>query len=615
MQLTIKNKLYALAVSVVTALLVLFIINNGISNTQDTLNRIALDNARLQVDMLMLRRNEKDFLMRQDLKYLDKFSKNVQKANNDLTTMLVDINETDLSDTEARKLSGFLKTYQQKFESLVKATEEKGLDKDSGHYGRLRRATHDLESHLNVSNNDKALVLLLTLRRHEKDFILRNDPKYVDRLNATANKLTNLLSSDSQASSYIEKYVYEFGAFYDITKTIGLSEKEGIRGEMRQSVHKLETSLKSLSSYYDAEIESSLEHSKWMQVSVSLVISLAIAAGLLIISRQVVVPIEHLSNSFEDIRKSDDLTKRIAVLREDEIGAASKDFNILIEYFHKMVGKIYESVTKLESATGIVSQSVHNTQNSINQQAMQSDMVATAVTEMGAAANDIAKNAETTAATVNSVHDSAQLGAKKVQATIGCVGNLADSLVSAGDNMAQLKEKSDGITSVLDVIKGIAEQTNLLALNAAIEAARAGEQGRGFAVVADEVRTLAIRTQDSTAEITNIINELQSSTAEIANVVEQCKEEGVNSASMAKEAGEVLETIMTEMQTISQMSTEIATAVEQQSNVVEEINLNVLQITNLGEEINSESNANVAATKDVSAQATLLHETVDIFKV
>ncbi len=615
MRLTIKNKLYLLAASIVLALIILFSLNSSITNTQDTLGKIALDNSRLQVDMLMLRRNEKDFLMRQDLKYLDKFTKNVKKAEVDLRAMLADIAKTDLSDAEVQKLGGLLNTYKDKFESLVRTTERKGLDKDSGHYGSLRKATHNLESHLNSQNNDRALVLLLTLRRHEKDFILRSDPKYVDRLNATANQLTQLLRSDAQASSFIDKYVYEFTEFFKITQQIGLSEKEGIRGEMRQAVHQLETSLKSLSSYYDEEISDSLAQSKILQLLISILVSLAIIAGLVLISRQIILPIEHLSKSFEDIRKSDDLTKRIEVLRDDEIGDVSKDFNILIDYFHKMVEKIYTSVTKLESATEIVSQSVHNTQGSINQQAMQSDMVATAVTEMGAAANDIAKNAETTAATVNSVHDSAQLGSEKVQSTIGCVGSLANSLVSAGDSMNQLKEKSDGITSVLDVIKGIAEQTNLLALNAAIEAARAGEQGRGFAVVADEVRTLAIRTQDSTAEITNIINELQNSTTEIVGVVEQCKEEGVNSASMAKEAGEVLETIMSEMQTISQMSTEIATAVEQQSNVVEEINLNVMQITNLGEEINSESNSNVAATKDVSEQATLLHETVDIFKV
>jgi len=615
MKLTIKQKLYLLAICVVLALCTLFFAGRIMLAKQDHLTSVASANAQLQIDMLMLRRNEKDFLMRQDLKYLDKFDGNMKKAESSLALMLDELSYTSLSNNQALALRAPLQEYKKQFHALVSATEEKGLDKDLGHYGKLRRATHDLEKHLNAQNNDRALVLLLTLRRHEKDFILRSDSKYVTRLESTAAQLQQLLSADNQASVFINRYVTEFNAFHAISQQIGLSEKEGIRGQMRGAVHKLESSLKSLSSYYDEAIEDSLATTQIVKVFISLSISIAITLGIILIARQIIFPIEHLSRSFEDIRKSDDLTKRIEILRDDEIGAASKDFNILIDYFHNTVQKINTSVAKLESATSIVSQSVHNTQNSIDMQATQSDMVATAVTEMGATANDIAKNAESTAETVNQANQSAQLGTEKVQQTIERVNVLADSLVAAGDSMNLLKEKSDGITSVLDVIKGIAEQTNLLALNAAIEAARAGEQGRGFAVVADEVRTLAIRTQDSTAEITNIINELQSSTSNIAGIVEQCKDAGVDSAEMAKEAGDVLQEIISEMQVVNQMSTEIATAVEEQSNVVEEINSNVMQITDLGEEISKESGANAKATNDVSEQASLLHDTVNIFKV
>lgn len=615
MSLTIKQKLYLLAATVVVALLVLILEGRYIASQQRHLGEVVDTNSQLQIDMLMLRRNEKDFLMRQDLKYLDRFNINMSKAEKTLENLITHIGHTSLSSQQAEALATPLSDYKELFNQLVSLTEKRGLDKDLGHYGSLRKATHNLESHLNAQGNNEALVQLLTLRRHEKDFILRSDAKYVSRLQATSNNLKKLVQQDTVAINFVKQYVNEFNAFYKISEQIGLSEKEGVRGEMRSGVHQLESELKKLSEFYSQAVTDSLEKSQAIQLIASLLISLFIVVAIIVIARQVISPIEHLSSSFEDIRKSDDLTKRVEILREDEIGKASKDFNILLDYFHKMVQKINVSVDKLEEATESVSQSVHNTQQSIHQQATQSDMVATAVTEMGAAANDIAKNAELTASTVHSAHSSAELGSNKVQLTIERVNNLAKTLVVAGDGMTKLKDKSDGITSVLDVIKGIAEQTNLLALNAAIEAARAGEQGRGFAVVADEVRTLAIRTQDSTAEITNIINELQSSTTEIVGVVEQCRDEGETSASTAQEAGDVLEKIMQEMQTVNQMTTEIATAVEQQSNVVDEINRNVMQITDLGDAINKESNANVTATEEVSNQAKLLHDTVNIFKV
>jgi methyl-accepting chemotaxis protein len=216
---------------------------------------------------------------------------------------------------------------------------------------------------------------------------------------------------------------------------------------------------------------------------------------------------------------------------------------------------------------------------------------------------------------VNSTNSNAQLGVRRVNDAIAKVNSLADALVNTGDNMDRLKEKSDGITSVLDVIKGIAEQTNLLALNAAIEAARAGEQGRGFAVVADEVRTLAMRTQESTSQIGTIISELQESTTVIADAVNHCRDQGLESAERAKEAGEVLQQIMEDMDAITGMAQEIATAVDEQSHVVEEINSNVHEIKSLSNSVNEQSTSNTKAVDDVSQQAKILYETISIFKV
>ena len=234
-------------------------------------------------------------------------------------------------------------------------------------------------------------------------------------------------------------------------------------------------------------------------------------------------------------------------------------------------------------------------------------MVATAVTEMGIVAGEIADNARLTKERTDEASIKAVEGKDKLDSTVVNINQLSEQLISAGDEIVQLQEKSNGITSVLEVIKGIAEQTNLLALNAAIEAARAGEQGRGFAVVADEVRTLAVRTQDSTAEITAIISELQATTSEIVNTVGMCKEQGLNSVTQAQETEEVLNEIITDVNSIAEMTVLVATAVEQQAIVVKDVDENIIRIRDIGEQVASDSQENSRASDDVAALASELH--------
>jgi methyl-accepting chemotaxis protein len=181
--------------------------------------------------------------------------------------------------------------------------------------------------------------------------------------------------------------------------------------------------------------------------------------------------------------------------------------------------------------------------------------------------------------------------------------------------VTQLEQDAVTIGSVLDVIRGIAEQTNLLALNAAIEAARAGEQGRGFAVVADEVRSLAQRTQDSTQEIESIISTLQQRTQEVVNVMERCKTQGNASSEQAVQAGSLLYSISEDVQTIMDMSTQIATAIDEQNQVASEVNKNVIKIRDIAEQAAAHSETNAQTSEEVSAQAEVLHKAIEKFNV
>ncbi len=251
----------------------------------------------------------------------------------------------------------------------------------------------------------------------------------------------------------------------------------------------------------------------------------------------------------------------------------------------------------------------------MSKQLNETDMVATAITEMGATIDEIAKNTELAAGKAEQTHHNAQEGQIGVEDTISKIQSLAQQLDDSANVVAELEKDSQTIGSVLDVIRGIAEQTNLLALNAAIEAARAGEQGRGFAVVADEVRSLAMRTQESTEEIASIIQTLQSRTHSIVDIMEQSQKQGGESAQQAASAGTLLAQINADVTNIMDMSTQIAAAIEEQSMVAAEVNKNVVVIRDIAEESAQAAEENATASDEVRHRADYLHQAVSQFKI
>jgi len=314
------------------------------------------------------------------------------------------------------------------------------------------------------------------------------------------------------------------------------------------------------------------------------------AGGLLIVilslsawfTARIVAPLGFTAEAMRDIAEGEgDLTRRLETRNADEVGAVTVGFNTFAAKIHDLVREVKAGVIDLTSATKQMQTVVTTTHQDAGHQRDETQQVAAAVNEMVAAITQVAGNASEAALAASNADTRAVEGQKLVIGTIDTISDLAEDVKEAGGAIEQLDTYTDQITGVVNVIKEIAEQTNLLALNAAIEAARAGEQGRGFSVVADEVRTLATRTQASTDEIQQMIDRLLSGVAKAVEVIERSKNKADTTVEQAQSAGEALGEITNAVNTITDMNTQIASAAEQQTSVAEEISQSIHNIADI----------------------------------
>ena len=312
---------------------------------------------------------------------------------------------------------------------------------------------------------------------------------------------------------------------------------------------------------------------------------------------------------------SGDLTHQVSYESDDEFGQMANDLNNAVSTQRQMISHVLNTVEQLATAGEELSAVTDQTTRTVSEQRSQTEQVATAMNEMTATVQEVAGNITQTADAAHEADAETQEGATVVQEAVEKINTLAQQIETSAQTIAEVEKNSEAISAVLDVIRGIAEQTNLLALNAAIEAARAGEQGRGFAVVADEVRTLAGRTQQSTEEINEMIEKLQSGSRRAVEVMEQSREQSQSAVEYAARSGDALRTISDAVQKISQMSAQIASAAEEQRAVSEEINRNIVHINDLAEQTASGAEETATASQDLSRMASDLQGLVMQFKV
>ena len=290
-------------------------------------------------------------------------------------------------------------------------------------------------------------------------------------------------------------------------------------------------------------------------------------------------PLQQIKANLDDIAAGEgDLTRRLPVTSNDELGQLAGSFNRFVEKVHGLVRQIVEMTGQLTELVNQVSDQAQRSEQAMAQQRHETDQVATAINQMSAAAHEVAKSAQNAAEAAQQTDREGQAAKTVVDGSIQRIHSLVEDIRSSGVSLDSLQQDVQSIVSVLDVIRSIAEQTNLLALNAAIEAARAGEAGRGFAVVADEVRALASRTQQSTQEIQGMIDRLQQGTQQSVTSMRRSSDAGELTSEQANKAGESLDAIAQLIATINAMNAQIASAAEEQTAVAEEINRSVHQI-------------------------------------
>lgn len=618
----IRSKLLLSAAVSVTAVIAMFGLQLYTNSVESELSHAAQTVLELERDVLLLRKNEKDFFGRKDIQYVEK-----HKQTHDQIDGMIPRLESIFKkyDVPVASLEGFdrnLNQYQLAFNEVVQLQQEIGLTPKTGLYGTLRTAVHNIESMLKEYDQLSLQVAMLQLRRNEKDFMLRREMSYVETFDSNIVVFNTSLRSSSldfdtqnKIAALIDQYQKDFKSLVSKEQQLGLDEKQGTMAQLIAANKLTESSADELHNLALKAIDETDNSSRNIGIAVFLIIALILGIITYLIIRSIINPVERITQVISRIEVSKNLTLRCDASTQDELGKIAQHFNSMVGSFQQLIEQVIESASTINTSSKSVSENAMLASEGVAQQLNETDMVATAITEMGATIDEIAKTTELAALKAGKTHDNAQLGQTEVEQTILKIRQLSEQINTSASVVDELERDSETIGSVLDVIRGIAEQTNLLALNAAIEAARAGEQGRGFAVVADEVRSLAMRTQTSTQEIANIIQTLQSRTRSIVQLMDASQKQGAESAEQAAAAGELLKLINNDVRNIMDMSTQIAAAIEEQSMVAAEVNKNVVVIRDIAEQSSHAADANASASDELRTRAEYLVSAVSHFKI
>ncbi len=354
----------------------------------------------------------------------------------------------------------------------------------------------------------------------------------------------------------------------------------------------------------------------WSNIGLSL---LGLIITIIVVSMLVtrgVAPLQHVVASLQDVAAGEgDLTARLKVESHDEVGDVAKAFNAFMDKLHPLIKDIRSSAQEVQSAAGDLDKQTTQSSQKMSSHCLETDKVVAAVTEMSATAREVANNTNATSQAIESANSQINEARDEVNSAIEGISELVKEVNLTSEAILELSQRTEQITKVLNVIGEIAEQTNLLALNAAIEAARAGEQGRGFAVVADEVRSLASRTQNSTQEIGEMLKALHQGVSKAVNSMKVSQQRGETTAQESIHIKESLAGISVAVSTIQDMGIQTASAAEQQSTVAEDINQNLVAIQQIVNQLSDNLQHSEAISTRLAQSGQQMGSLVSHFKL
>ncbi|ASG09355.1 methyl-accepting chemotaxis protein [Vibrio anguillarum] len=553
--MSIKQKLYSLGAIAVIGVLVMLATTTHFSQTTETLNQAINLVDKLEIRLLNLRRNEKDFLLRSDVKYLETFKKN--------STLFLDLEQQlslillDRDLPSSSQLRQDLLAYKQGFEKLVQAYSLYGLNEKSGLLATYLQALETIKP-----NADDALLLeLMEFDQSVQVGELQN------------STVTNRFPALAQAAQQL----------VDQKKVIGLKYNQGLLGEVRNLSHNVEQQFVTFSEVLNKEITTIEQELNYVKQGLSALVIVLILGFILQIARSINVQVSKLLSVMQMISDSNNISLRVELTGRNELVSIATYFNILLDKFETLIAGSQTKSHQLSSSTSSMHNELEDVIEQFHAQADHTTTMATAVQEMVSTISEISESTSVAVEGVHKAAHNAQQGRLVVESTVKNVDELSRTLEKSQISIASLNKHVEQIGGAVNIIQGIAEQTNLLALNAAIEAARAGEQGRGFAVVADEVRALASRTHQSTEEITNVVSAIQSQMSTVVTDIAQCNTQGHATLTASGELDNSLRQILSDMEMIQSNSERIASAIEEQGIVMNQVSESITELNSISD--------------------------------